>query len=79
MDGGGSVHREVGDHSPVHQLDEKWRQACLDDVAAEHHDDASPLLCGGCHRLHNQQEIPRDENIGQRFEKSGKAAVRSWW
>ena len=65
MDGGGPVHRQVGDHPAIHQLDEEWRETGLHDVTAEHHHDSSTLYCGSCDRVHNLQEIPRDEDIWQ--------------
>ena len=79
MDRGGPVHREVGDHAAIHEVNEKWRQSRLHDVPAEHyHDRALVFLCRG-NRGHDAQEIARDQNVGERFEERGKAAIPAGW
>src|SRR5450759_3033516 len=75
VDRGGAVHREVRDHSAIHQVDEKWRQARFHDVAADHDDDRALVLRGGCDRVHHAQEISRHDNIRQRFQEGSEAAV----
>jgi hypothetical protein len=44
-------------------------------VAAEHHDYSSFSLCGAGDRGDYRPEIACDQNIGQRVEKCGEAAI----
>jgi len=46
-------------------------------VTAEHGHDSATLLCGSSDCVHDLEEIPRDEDIRQRLQESGKAAVTS--
>jgi hypothetical protein len=75
VDRGGTIHREVRDHVAIHQVDEKWRQSRLHDVAAEHHDDRAPVLRGGRDCIYHAQEIARYEDIGQRLQERSEASV----
>ncbi|MFL5483968.1 MAG: hypothetical protein ACJ8AK_17435 [Gemmatimonadaceae bacterium] len=44
-------------------------------MAAEHHDNGALALSSGCDGFDNLKEIARDENVGERFQERGEAAV----
>jgi hypothetical protein len=46
-------------------------------VSAEHRDDSALFPGGGCDRAYDAEKILRNQNMGQRFQEGGEAAVTS--
>jgi len=44
-------------------------------VPAEHHDHGAVVLLGRCNGVDDAQEIPRDQNVGERLEERREAAI----
>jgi len=60
-----AVHRDVRDDAPAHEIDQEWREPGLDDMAAEHDDDAALAPCRADNRVDNAEKVARDKNVGQ--------------
>ena len=71
---GGAVHRQVGDHTPLHELDKERRQTGFDDVSAEHHDYRALLTVRRRYRFDDAAEVARHEHIGKRGEEIRESA-----
>jgi hypothetical protein len=65
VNGGRSVHRQVGDDAAIHQIDEEGSEARFHDVAAKHHNYAAGISLCRRDRSHDAEKIAGDENVGQ--------------
>jgi len=55
----------VSDHAAIHQLDQQWRQACFDDVAAGQGDERALVLRRGGDRAYDLEAVAAYEDIGE--------------
>jgi hypothetical protein len=78
MNDGGAIGGEVCDGATLHHFNENGGEAGLDDVTAEHAQDAAAVPGSVDYRIDNREEVAGLENAWQGVEKRREARIFAW-